>query len=191
MIRDFCFSNINGKKILVDFENHPDIFKDIDSVTYNSFHDGSRVGLFWVYKDKEITLFDENTSIRGFPTVDKKYIVAIYSGLNGEFKSPYNAVIYNADGRVHKILYIPPFVSEKLCKRLLYLKQDNPPLSLVNYEGGLFFGGFGWIKNSKGKIVNFISIVMEKESFEQRELDPQTGLFGKCLGSGLAMYAKY
>lgn len=191
MIKDFYMANINGVKVPVSFENHPDIFKDIDSKIYNQLHDGSRKGVNWIYNEKEISLFDNEVSIQGFPTTDMNYVVAVYLGVDGEFKPPQNAVIYNMDGSVHKILEIPPFISDKLCKRLSFLEQENPPLPWATNEGGLFFGGFGWIKKDDGKVVNFISIVMERESFEQRELNPQTGIFGGCLGSGLAMYAKY
>lgn len=191
MISDFSITNNNGVKVYVDFKNHPDIFKDVDPATYNSLHDGSKKGIGWTYDGKEINLSDKNVSIQGFPTIDFNYVVAVYLGLDGEFTPPRNAVIYHADGSIHKILGIPPFISEKLIKRLQFLKQENPPLSWAEHEGELCFGGFGWDKKDDGKLVNFISVLMERESYEQKELDPQTGSFGECLGSGLAMYARY
>lgn len=190
MIEKFVEFNDDGIEVPYNL-TYPLSKMDISKELYLKFiNSPSKQGIAWLNDGKDIRIKDENTSIQGFPTVDLKYVVAVYLGLDGEFKPPRNAVIYHADGNVHKILEIPPFISEKLIKRLKFLKQDNPPLSWAEYEGELFFGGFGWNKKDDGEIVNFISVVMERDSYEQRELDPQTGTFGVCLGSGLAQYAR-
>lgn len=186
------FVEFNGEGIEVPYNlTYPLSKKDMSKELYLKYiNSPSRQGIAWVHDGKEIKIKDDKASIQGFPTTDMNYVVAVYLGLDGEFKPPRNAVIYNLDGSIRKVLEIPSFISDKLCKRLSFLEQENPPLSWAAYEGQLFFGGFGWYKKDDGKVVNFISIVMERESFEQRELDPQTGIFGECLGSGLAQYAR-
>ena len=52
---------------------------------------------------------------KGF--VRQRGVVAIYEGLDGEYKPPSNAVIYNADGSIQTILKMAVLESENILKK--------------------------------------------------------------------------
>ncbi|MCY0976644.1 hypothetical protein PGH12_05705 [Chryseobacterium wangxinyae] len=141
-------------------------------------------GIMWTFNKQEISKNDKNTRIIGRPSTDFKYIVATYIGLTGKYKPPYNSVIYNLDGSIHKILEIPPLKSPLAVKRIEFLNDENPPLHIARYEGALCFSGCGWDRLDNGKIVNFIAIDYDGELWETRVLDPETGEIGDLIHYG-------
>jgi hypothetical protein len=190
MIKKFSVFNNNGINVPISFKEYPDIFKNVDIKTMRSLWDGSKEGISWEYEGKQIFIKDSNVTVKGFPTLDFTKIVAVYTGLQGSYKPPNNAVIYNLDGSIHKILNIPKLISSHVLKLISQDKLDNPPLNLVDMEDGLLFGGFGWYKKNDGGRVNSISIIVSREWGETRVLNHITGEFGECLNSWPAMYSK-
>ncbi|AZA74940.1 hypothetical protein EG358_14715 [Chryseobacterium indoltheticum] len=140
----------------------------------------SKESFSWEYNGEKIIISDEKVSVYGYPTVDNKYII-IYKGIDGQFKPPNNAVIYNLDGSIHMILEIPQLISERAKKYLEKEKLGNPPLELVKYESGLNFLSFGWRKNENGEHFNYISIQYDLDYGEGRELNTETGEIGRLI----------
>ena len=141
-------------------------------------------GISWKYDDREIVLTNSPGSVRGFPTTNLKYVVAIYYGMNGKYKPPDNAVLYRPDGIVHRILPMPKLLSRNITKQLDFLKSHNPPLHAAGHEGGLQFDGFAWKQEFDHRLINSISILYDREWWESRELDPDTGEIGRLMDSG-------
>lgn len=143
----------------------------------------SKESFSWEYNGEKIIISDEKVSVYGYPTVDNKYIIIIiiYKGIDGQFKPPNNAVIYNLDGSIHMILEIPQLISERAKKYLEKEKLGNPPLELVKYESGLNFLSFGWRKNENGEHFNYISIQYDLDYGEGRELNTETGEIGRLI----------
>lgn len=183
MIKDFSIVDKNGlsyettwnndnvkvKETLKNREN-PETKRLIKLVSqeYN-------VGIKWVYEDKEIVLIN-NDVIFGCPSIDMQYVIAIYSGDQAEFTPPNNAVIYNADGSIHKVLSVPLLISDAAKNQGWYKRQPDTTIG---------FTGVDWKTNSKGEKVVVIEIsdhyyrIMK----EFRVLNPETGEFGECIGS--------
>ena len=151
---------------------------------YSDYFDGSSIGFSWLFSGQRIVLLDDNVDIFAYPTVDKKYIIAIYKGLNNQFPSPHNAVVYNLDGSVHKVLKIPKLVSTKIQEKIKQEKHSNPPTEdnrYGHYGMGLEFVGFGWKKDENENLINTISIKYAGEFGEWRVFDPDTGEFGELI----------
>jgi hypothetical protein len=184
MITEFSYFNNNGIVIPISIKDHPNVFIDVKDDLFNKFHDGSKKGLSWKYQDKKISLHDPKVSVIGFPSVDNCYIIAVYQGVNGQFSPPNNAVIYNLDGKIYKILEMPKLMSKEILSTFGDEQYSNPPLELAKYEGGLQFNGFGWREDQSGKLVNFISILYDKDWWESRLINPETGVIGDLLASG-------
>jgi hypothetical protein len=139
-------------------------------------------GIIWTYRNKEIIIEDKNIDIIGYPTLDYKYIVAIYLGNNNKFPPPCNAVIFNIDGSIHKIIDMPILKSHLVTERIIAQHQRNPPLE----NPDLYFSGFCWSNPEIHKIINLITITYNKDLWESRVLDPESGEVGE-----LIYYGKY
>jgi hypothetical protein len=184
MIKDFTFFN-KEVSIPVNLEYPVDLTKNADrSLVQKYVNSPSKNGIRWKNKGQEIVIEDPSASVRGFPSTDLLYVVAVYYGLNGKYKPPANALIYTLDGKIHKILEIPALISDNITRLLQASKSPNPPVNFAGYEGGLEFNGFAWRKNPAGELVNSISILYDREWWESRTLDPESGEIGGCINSG-------
>lgn len=176
-IENFSFFNSTGVKLKVDFGYQiDDIFKNNLEENVRDFYDGSAKGTKWTSNRKEVII---NRCFFAYPSVDENYIIAIYPLEDKEFPSPNNAVIYKSDGSLHKVLTPPKLISQLAIDRL---GSNNPPKSFA--IDSVFFNNVKWEKDSFGKIVTSVWIGYDREWHEDRVLDPTTGEFGECLGSG-------
>jgi len=141
-------------------------------------------GISWKYNGKRIIISDKSTDVFGYPTIDQKYIITIYKDESNQYKPPNNAVIYNLDGRIHRILKVPELASPKILEKIKEENHSNPPVedNRYGYYGlGLQFKGFAWRKDREGNLVNAISIQYVWEYGEWRFFDPKTGEFGELI----------
>ena len=181
MIQNFRVVTKNGLCAFVDVggevffkKNQPkELLMEVVN-TYNS-------GIQWESKGLTVTLLNDK-SIIGYPSIDLNYVIAIYFGKDEEFFPPHNAVIYNADGSIHKVLQVPALKSDFLLNRIRFNKDNNPALEIAQFEGGIYFSQFSWKKHNN-KIVNAIDICYDREYYESQILNPETGEFGDCLFS--------
>ena len=182
---NFRIFNKDGIIIPVNIGVGLDYWGLTDDETRRKFNKDTEKGIMWTHNNKEIVIEDENTSVIGSPTTDFKYVITTYLGINGKYKPPHNSIIYNLDGSIHKILEVPSLKSPLALKRLEFLNEENPPLDTAKYEGALCFsGGGGFKKLDNGKIVNFIAIDYDRELWETRILDPETGEIGDLIHYG-------
>jgi hypothetical protein len=151
-------SHYTGKGIGSNF-NHGVKWK-YESLEYSnwlskSFHCEKKM------KKKTIELFEEMVTIMAYPSPDYKYIVASYIGISQKFPMPNNAVIYNLDGSINKILTPPILINE-------YWHTSS-------IRGECFFN-MGWdIKD--GKVFLCFHIAVGFDWVEVRELNAETGEF--------------
>ena len=184
MFQKFKEFNQSGIEILIDLNEYPYTpSNNVDFETLRKFRDGSLVGLGWEFNGLQILIEDKSVSVQGYPSVALDYMVVVYQGTNGRFLSPNNAVVYNLDGTIHRILEMPKILSKNILRRIDFYELPNPPLSDIG-EDGLAFGGFGWSKNEKGEMLNSIAITYDREWYENRLLNPETGEIGELIDSG-------
>lgn len=141
----------------------------------------SKESFSWEFNNKKIIISDNEVSVIGYPTVGMDYMIIIYQGDNGQHRPPSNAVIYNLDGSIHKILSVPPFISDRLIKRIAENGDSNPPTKLPHPELIPVFKGFSWDKDKDGNIFNYISIAYDRDYGEGRKLNPETGEIGELV----------
>jgi hypothetical protein len=152
------------------------------SEVYDSLR-GKIKGVKWKYNKNEVLILSDNVINKAYPSSDGRYAIVLYSTAYGDYKAPYNAIVYREDGAIHKILTPPAFQSELLLKMIETDQVDNPPLNL-KYEGALWFNRVFWAKDDRQNVVTAIEIGYDREWVEKRILFPETGEFGEVLGSG-------
>ena len=154
-------------------------YENVSKEAANEYvHAYSLEGVYWFHNKKKIKIENKDSSVHAYPSVDKKYVIAVYQDQNTEFPMPNNAVIYNLDGSIHKVLEIPELLSEKSKENIAKENHSNPPIEDNRYGHwglGLCFKGFGWKKNDKGNLFDAISIQYAAEYGEWRILNPKTG----------------
>lgn len=112
MIKNWKKYNENGVSIGIDILNpHLFNFDKIDKEVQNTFLKGKRFGISWEYNGTEVHIFDKDGSVEGFPLSNLKYVAAVFRN-SKLYPSPNNVVIFNLDGKVHKILKMPDFKSD-------------------------------------------------------------------------------
>lgn len=141
-------------------------------------------GFFWDFEGLQIVIpLERRTFFGKYINDESGKLLLIFDHLRSKkWPVPHNAVIYNADGTIHKRLSTPELLG-RLAQQ--YKKVDK----LV----GACFGGLlpGIYKNSKGEEVLGISILFPEQYrnaygnfFEVREIDLQTGEYGEVLQDG-------
>lgn len=184
-IKNFTKFNDDGMIIPIKIGFGVNMFDNVSKQEYIDYVNCySKQSVSWEYDGQKIILVDKNVSIKAYPSLDLKYVIAIYEGLEGEYKPPANAVIYNADGSIHTILKMPVLQSENILKRIDFNKDSNPPIEAALFEGGLLFSNFDWWQNEEGNLVNRIQIIYDRDWIEWRELEIRTGDVGRYLAQG-------
>ncbi len=177
LIENFSFFNSTGVELKVEFGYQiDDVFKNNSEENVQNFYNGSVKGVKWIYKKKEVVI---NRCNFAYPSVDENYIIAIYPLEDKEFPSPNNAVIYRPNGSLHMVLTPPKLISQLAVNRL---GPDNPPDPYT--PDSIFFNHISWDKDNSGNLVTSVWIGYDREWHENRVLNPTTGEFGECVGSG-------
>lgn len=182
MIHSLKFFNRSGIVIPVDISYPMDVYKNASGQVYSDFFDSSSKGVSWIFNSQQVVVKNDNVDIFAYPSTDKNYMIVVYEGENNQFPMPNNAVIYNLDGSIHKVLKVPELVSPKILEKIKEEKHSNPPIEdnrYGNYGQGLQFGGFAWGKDEEGNLINTISIKYTGEYGEWRVFNPKTGEFGE------------
>lgn len=184
-IKNFTKFNDDGMIIPIKIGFGVNMFDNVSKQEYIDYVNCySKQSVSWEYDGQKIILADKNVSIKAYPSLDLKYVIAIYEGLEGEYKPPANAVIYSADGSIHTILKMPVLESENILERIDFNKDSNPPIEAALFEGGLLFSNFDWWQNEEGNLVNRIQIIYDRDWIEWRELEIRTGNVGRYLAQG-------
>lgn len=152
------------------------LFEFATAEEYKEYVNNTPQGLRWDFQGNGITLFEKPVSLFGLPTPDLQRVVVIYPYDHSRYPSPVNAVVYNANGSIHKQLKVPKLISELAKQRERFMNYEAPLK--------LYFDRVSWAKNSKGDTVMAIQIGFDRDWVEQRELNAETGEFGACLSSG-------
>ncbi|WP_173968513.1 hypothetical protein, partial [Flavobacterium collinsii] len=126
MIRNWKKFNETGIYISVDIlDSHLPNFDKIETSIRNEFLKGKKQGIYWEYNGQKIAISDENGSVEGFPISTLQYVIAIFQN-SKIYPHPNNAVIFNLDGTVNKILKIPKFKSELILEQIEKQNESNP-----------------------------------------------------------------
>lgn len=152
------------------------IFEGNDNKEIAKYYSANSSGLKWIYQKEDVVILENNQHIKGYPSPDLLKIIAIYPIDSPRFPSPNNAVIYNQDGSIYLQLNVPELISETARERIPYMNYEN--------SVRLYFDNVGWFKDSNSNFLCSITIGFDREWWESRVLNPETGEFGECLGSG-------
>lgn len=125
--------------------------------------------------------FQKGTLLRDIVSEDGKYLILIYRG-NSDFPEPCNAVVYNLEGKVHKVVCAPYEPSDRLLgsyEKVSEIESCFYGASFQNTTDG-----------SKKLTISFtypnISMVPGAGSYmETRFFDPETGEMGQVFSSEL------
>jgi hypothetical protein len=184
MIEDFIFFN-SEVSIPISIKYPIDLEESATKDNVDKYINGrSNYGIAWKHNGIQVLLQNSSGSIKGFPSINLNFIVAIYHGTASNYPPPNNAVIYQPDGTVHKVLKMPELLSPLITGRLKKLGIPNPPTEWSSHEDGLRFDGFMWKKNESGELVDVISILCDREMWESRILEVKLGKIGNCLDYG-------
>ncbi|WP_018478722.1 hypothetical protein [Pontibacter roseus] len=179
MISQLKFFDDLGNDLLIGIGYNTDIFpiKEIrkDGVIIRNYLEGKTSGIKWLSGNQEVI---KSRCFFGYPSVDLNYIIAIYSIEDSEFPSPNNAVVYTANGMLHKVLSPPEFASRHLVSNL----KEIPTESFT--PDSVFFDQVRWRQNREGEIATTVRFIYNRDWFEERILDPETGELGECISSG-------
>jgi hypothetical protein len=178
MIENFRFITAKGNLIKPNITSNvgDSLFEFINDQEYKEYINNLPQGLKWEFLGREIKLLENSISLFGLPTPDMQRVVVVYPYDHPIYPSPGNAVIYNADGSIHKHLRVPKLISELAKQRERFMNYEAPLK--------LYFDRVGWARNSKGEIITAVQIGFDRDWLEERELNPDTGEFGECLSSG-------
>jgi len=132
----------------------------------------------WEYKNNIIQIsIQKGTLVRDLVSPDEKYLVLVFRN-NKQFPEPCNCVVYDLEGRVHKVVCCPPMA--------------NTEIIAMNAENKAKLGnimGCGVMNNGRGEEVMAIGIWFEgiarsryvEPYRESREFDPETGVLGDII----------
>ena len=180
MINQFSYFTESDISLRIKLGVDVDIFEGNNESDVLSFFNGQAKGIKWFSKSKWISLFEQGQKLHGYPTSDVERVVVIYPMDHAKYRAPSNAVIYNADGSVHMQLKAPEPISElskTQTRNMTETRDFNPPHRL-------YFDRVLWAKNNEGETITVVKIGFDRDWWEERELNPVTGEYGKCLGSG-------
>ena len=179
MISQVKFFDDLGNDLLIGIGYKTDIFpiKEIrkDGGIIRNYLEGKTSGIKWLSDNQEIV---KSRCSFGYPSVDLKYIIAIYPIEDAEYPSPNNAVVYTANGMLHKVIRLPAFALGQLSSN----PKENPPESFT--PDSAFFDQVRWRQDREGEIATTVRVIYNREWFEERILDPETGELRECINSG-------
>lgn len=139
------------------------------------FMNSTKVYAKWNYGKEQITIKDDK-EIQFYPNFDYTSIIVRYRGTTNVHKNPYNAIVYNADGSIHKILEPPILLSPKGLEHDKNLGKER--------LSDMSFGRVWWNTNSRGQVVLTILVYFFRDHYEERVLNPKTGGFGELIKWG-------
>ncbi|KQW99026.1 hypothetical protein [Flavobacterium sp. Root420] len=170
MIKNWKKTNENGISIPIDILSpHLSYFDKIEKSLKEEFLKGKKFGIAWEYNGLEISIFDKEASVEGFPTANLEYVIAIFRN-SKLYPSPNNAVIFNLDGSLNKILQIPKFKSAIILEEIEKNNQKNPPLD----DKHLSFYKYTRDTNDLGIELDILEINYALEYSESQILDPRS-----------------
>jgi hypothetical protein len=170
MIENWKKTNENGVSIPIDIlAPHLSYFDKIEKRLRDEFLKGKKFGIAWQYNGLDISIFDDEGSVEGFPTASLEYVVAIFRN-STLYPSPNNAVILNLDGSLNKVLPIPKFKSAVILEEIEKKLQKNPPLD----DKHLGFYKYTRATNDQGIELDILEINYALEYSESQILDPHS-----------------
>jgi hypothetical protein len=181
MIQSFRWCTDDGlsfsPNISADIKSN--VYEHIDEETYMRFLKSTTTGVSWVHNSENLTIMEKGVQLKGLPSPDHGKVIVIYPIHHSKFPAPKNAVVYNDNGSIHKILQTPKLISEIAKKRLhRIVKSSDPSIT--------FFEGVQWHQEELNhQIVPVLRIGFDMDWHEERILEPHTGEFGQCVSSGL------
>lgn len=172
MVEEFSYISEDGIVLRLNLGVGVDSFENNEESKVLSFFKGQDTGVKWSYNGKSVEIMEPGCKLTGYPTTDMQKVIIIYPMEHILYPAPGNAVIYNADGTFYRQLQTPELISD------LAKKSRLKPFEL-------FFDGVSWAKDSKGDTITSVRIGYNRDWWESRVLNSETGEFGEVISSGM------
>nr|WP_199002624.1 hypothetical protein [Flavobacterium sp. ASV13] len=174
MIKNWKKFNETGIDIPIDILNPNAFYFDkIEKKIKEEFLKGNKQGIYWEYNNKEISICDENGSVEGFPLSNLQYVIAIFKN-SLTYPYPSNAVIFNLDGTLEKILTIPPFKSEIIIEEIEKHNESNPPFKSALKGKKMCFNHYSRYLSETNVEIDIVDIDYGLDYTESQILDLNT-----------------
>lgn len=180
MVEKFSYFTETGISLPLNMGVDVELFEEDNEAKILAFYEADVKGVKWIHKKKWIQLIEQNTKVSGYPSADMNYVIVVYPITSEKCPPPFNALVYNTDGSIHMQLEVPELKSKlpkDRAKRMRKTKNVAPP-------DRLFFYGIKW-QNVDGQVITVAKIGFDRDCWEERVFNPETGVFGKCLKSNI------
>jgi len=168
MIKNIAFSNKDNVTCPVNLGVNVSPYPETkDGLIINN---SINVNIQWEHKGRSIKI--EGHYSFAYPAVGMEFVIVIYD----ENKSTESAIIYDANGNLYLTLGVPKLISEFALKNLKSNKIEP-------YRIGFNQVLWKFDENNHKKTCLRICY-MYNRYYEDRVINPETGEFGECLGSG-------
>jgi hypothetical protein len=178
MIKEFEFCTKDGLFFEPNITGNigDNLFANINYESYKRYNNSMETGVAWINQDNKIIFLEEGIRIFGLPTPDMEKAVLIYPREHSKFRFPCNSVVYNSDGTFHLQLREPVLISKAYRERTKYM----------NYKTAdwLWYDHVLWRKDVGGNIALVVRIGFDRDWYEERVLNVETGHLGELIGSG-------
>lgn len=133
----------------------------------NKIINSTETQIEWEFGGQIIKLSESECAISGCPSLDYQFFLSDWWNSNS-YPKPNNAVLFNPDGTIHKVLEQPLLLSE-------YAKE-------LGIERGDYFMFPSWKKHPEtGETVLTIDISFYQMYYETRVVNAESGTFGDCI----------
>ncbi len=174
LISDFKRVNGKGQGYEVDLTGGDNLFVNCTDEDLTDYYSWDSSGLSWKCDGTDVMLHEEHQYFQGLPTPNLDKVVVVFP-VEHPVKAA-NAAIYYCNGRKFMDLTIPKLVSPLYRERSTRMRSD---LRATTNFNGVFL-----TRDKDNKVIIAVGIDFDREYWETRVLNPETGEFGDCLGYG-------
>lgn len=176
MIEAFEYFTEEGIALKINLGVRVYLFEGNESADITAYYKCTNSGVKWVHEGREVAISLPGVYLQGYPTPDLQKVVVVYPPESGAYPAPANAVVYHANGSIHRQLQAPELISETARQRAPFMNYTAPLR--------LFFDHVSWEKDSRGNTVMAARLGFDRDWLETRVVQYDTGQFGECLSSG-------
>jgi len=168
-----CFDDDKRINLSLSDDKGNYILQNNDPALVSLYHKSKSTGVTWCSEQNRITLQEPKQHIYGLPSPKMDKVVVIYPGDHLTFSKSRNAAIYNPDGSLNIHLDRPILISK-------YWKEYGKKVS----ESDVWYDHISWHKLENGEIVVKVRIGFNRDWYEERVLDTETGELKELIECG-------
>jgi len=168
-----CFEDDGCLNLSLNGDKGNYILKENEPALISLYHKSKSTGVTWSHGRNRITFLEPKLHIFGLPSPKMDKVVIVYSSGHSIFNKSRNAAIYNPDGSLSVHLDIPILISK-------YSKEYGKKAS----ESDVWYDHISWHKLENSEIVMKVRIGFNRDWYEERVLDTETGELKELIECG-------